>query len=142
MNDEFGYACRLLARREYSEGELRRKLRIKWPDSDEIDAVIGRLLDEGLLSDQRYSAAFIRSRVEKLQGPRKIRAELARRAVPGEVAEQCLEAAAVDWRDLASQWLARQSGISNDYQMRAKYYRRLVSRGFTHDQAMDALNDR
>jgi regulatory protein len=142
LNEEFGYACRLLARREYSEGELRRKLQIKWPDSDEIDVVIGQLLDEGLLSDQRYSAAFIRSRVEKWQGPRKIRAELSRRAVPEDVAEQSLEAAAVDWRELASQWLARQSGISSDYQMQAKYYRRLVNRGFTHDQAMDALKGR
>ena len=36
----------------------------------------------------------------------------------------------------------RQKKMANDYEMKAKYYRRLVNRGFTHDQAMDALNTR
>ena len=147
MSDEFTYACKLLLRREYSEGELRRKLQAKFPDNDDIGIVIGQLLDEGLLSDERFCEAFIRSRVARFQGPRKIRAELSHKLVAEHTAEQCLEAAGMNWRELAGQWLARQGEIAADseedqYQLRAKYYRRLVNRGFTHDQAMDALNSK
>ncbi len=142
MSDEFAYACRLLARREYSEGELRRKLKTRWPESDRLEETIRLLLDEGMLCDSRFAEAFVRSRVARLQGPRKIRAELSRRDVSETIVTQSLEESAIDWRDLARQWLGRQPEISNDYEMRAKYYRRLLNRGFTHDQAMDALNTR
>ena len=142
MSEEFGYACKLLMRREYSEGELRRKLITKWPDSDEVDTVIEQLLEDGLLSDDRFAVAFIRSRIARLQGPRKIRAELSRRLVPEAIAEHNIEQAEIDWRDLAAQWLRRQKEFPDDYEVRAKYYRRLVNRGFTHDQAMDALKNR
>lgn len=140
MSEEFAYACRLLARREYSEGELRRKLKNKWPDSDQLESAVRLLLDEGMLCDSRFASAFIRSRVMKLQGPRKIRAELSRRAVAEAVVEQSLDEAGIDWRELAGQWLDRQNDTANDYESRAKYYRRLLNRGFTHDQAMDALS--
>lgn len=147
MSEEFTYACKLLMRREYSEGELRRKLHTKFPQSDDIGAVIGQLLDEGLLSDQRFCEAFIRSRVARFQGPRKIRAELSRKLVAEHTAERCMDAAGIGWRELAGQWLARQDEITREsekdqYELRAKYYRRLQNRGFTHDQAMDALNNR
>jgi SOS response regulatory protein OraA/RecX len=46
------------------------------------------------------------------------------------------------WSDIAAEWLARQRGESDDFDTRAKYYRRLVNRGFSHDQAMDALSGR
>ena len=142
MSDEFAFACKLLMRREHSEGELRRKMHTKWPESDEIDSVVEKLLDEGLLSDQRYCALFIRSRVARMQGPRKIRSELSRKLVADAEIELGLEEADIDWRDLAGQWLSRQKEMSNDYELKAKYYRRLVNRGFTHNQAMDALNAR
>ena len=129
-------------RREHSEGELRRKLHAKWPEYDEIDSVVEKLLEEGFLSDERYCAAFIRSRVARLQGPRKIRSELSRKLVADSHIEQSMAEADIDWRDLAVQWLSRQKKLANDYEMKAKYYRRLVNRGFTHDQVMDALNAR
>lgn len=142
MSEEYVYSCKILSRREHSEGELRRKLDTKWPESDEIEATIDRLLDTGLLSDERFCAAFIRSRVAKMQGPRKIRAELSRRQVADSIADLSLEIADINWRELASHWLERQNVVAGNFEMKAKYYRRLVNRGFTHGQAMDALNNR
>lgn len=136
------HAGRLLARREYSVGELRRKLETKWPESDEIDPAIERLLEEGLLSDRRFAAAFTRSRTARFQGPRKIRAELLGRSVAEADIDAALQEVGRSWTDLASEWLARQRVDASDYDSRAKYYRRLVNRGFTHDQAMDALSGR
>lgn len=140
MSEIFEYACRLLARREYAVGELRRKLETRWPGSDEIDPAVERLVEEGMVSDRRFAAAFVRSRAARLQGPRKIRAELIRRSVPQAQIDEALDGTGHSWTDLASEWLTRQGDRPTHYKTRAKYYRRLVNRGFTHDQAMDALN--
>ena len=51
-----------------------------------------------------------------------------------------LERQSGEWTDLATEWLQRQHPGLLDFDARTKYYRRLVNRGFTHDQAMDALN--
>lgn len=141
MSEALQYACRLLARREYSVGEMRQKLTRKWPESDQVDAVLERLVDEGMVCDRRFAEAFVRSREARQQGPRKIRAELRRRSVSDSDTDAALEAAGVDWTALARQWLQRQSVGQRDYDARAKYYRRLTSRGFTHDQALEALGD-
>ena len=142
MSEVLDHAYRLIAWREHSAGELKRKLEAKWSKDDGIDAVICKLLDEKLLCDRRFAAAFIRSRVTKLQGPRKIRAELLRRSVSDTIIEETLQEAEIAWNELALNWLSRQSGRADDYQTQSKYYRRLVNRGFTHDQAMDALKAR
>jgi SOS response regulatory protein OraA/RecX len=44
-----------------------------------------------------------------------------------------------EWIDLAAQWLERQNPGAIDFEKKKKYYRRLTSRGFTHDQAMEVL---
>jgi regulatory protein len=139
MNEMLDYAGRLLARREHSVGELRRKLERKWPGDEGIESALERLVEERMLSDQRFAAAFVRSRVTRLQGPRKIRAELKQRFLCDADIATALESEESSWTDLAMQWLARQGSGASDYEGRARYYRRLVNRGFTHDQAMDAL---
>ena len=140
MSEALQCACRYLARREYSAGELKRKLAGKQFGGEEIDATINRLLADGLVDDWRFASAFVRSRVSRLQGPRKIRAELMRRDVGEAEIDAALDEAVANWSDIAVEWLSRQSKTADDYDTRAKYYRRLVNRGFSHDQAMDALN--
>jgi regulatory protein len=142
MSEVLESACRYLALREHSAGELRRKLAVKQFDSEEIDAVIDRLISEGMIDDRRFADAFTRTRVSKLQGPRKIRAELMRRCVGQAEINAALDEEKLCWSDIAAEWLARQRGESDDFDTRAKYYRRLVNRGFSHDQAMDALSGR
>lgn len=130
----------MLARREYSVSELRGKLERKYNDVDDIDAVVRRLVDEGMVCDRRFAEAFVRSRIARWQGPRKIRAELVRRGVAQADIHAALDSNTASWTGLAAEWLLRQGRLDLDYETRAKFYRRLASRGFTHDQAMDALN--
>lgn len=130
----------MLARREYSVSELRRKLEGKYTNVDDIDAVVRRLVDEGMVCDRRFAEAFVRSRIARWQGPRKIRAELLRRGVAQGDIHAALDSNMTSWTDLAAEWLLRQGRLDSDYETRAKFYRRLANRGFTHDQAMDALN--
>jgi SOS response regulatory protein OraA/RecX len=51
-----------------------------------------------------------------------------------------LDARGGEWPDLDAEWLERHRSGPLDFDEKSKYYRRLVNRGFSHDQAMDALN--
>lgn len=135
---------RLLARREFAVNELRGRLCTKWRGAEGVvemvDRLLAELVDEGALSDQRYVTAFIRSRESRSQGPIKIRAELRQRQLPDSLIEQALPQDSSYWTDLAATWLLRQHGGELKYEDRARYYRRLVNRGFSHEHAMGALN--
>jgi len=138
------FAERLLARREYAVLELRDRLLRKWRGEEQgerkqVASVIAELQADGVLSDERFAESFIRSRLQRCHGPVRIHAELRQRQVPEAVIAQQLGQAEDEWVRLAAAWLARQFPPPTDYAARAKCYRRLTSRGFTHQQARDAL---
>lgn len=69
-------ALRILKYRFNSEAELRRKLRGKKFEKDEIEETILRLRNEKWLDDERFAAAFVRTRANKRVGQLRIRREL------------------------------------------------------------------
>lgn len=71
----------MLARREFARQELVRKLSLKVEDLELMDAVIVKLVDEGLLCDERYTEAYTRSRWRKGFGPVRIARELREKGV-------------------------------------------------------------
>ena len=135
---------RLLSRREYGVNELKSRLYRKWPGEEDIEQIIAELVDElvgeGSLSDQRYVQAFVRSRQQRNQGPLKIRAQLKQRELSSELISDALETDTDEWVQLAFEWLVRQNPGELDYNNKARYYRRLLSRGFNHEHAMLALS--
>lgn len=137
------FAGLLLARREYAVRELQARLLKKWGGTEGIEPLVATFITtlqaEGALSDERFTASFVRSRCQRYQGPLKIQAELRQRRVPERLIESRLQDCAEDWVPLATRWLERQHSGALDFAGRAKYYRRLVSRGFSHQQAMAAL---
>ena len=76
MVDCYTSALRILRYRFNSETELRRKLRAKKFEKDDIDATIARLHREKWLDDERFAAAFVRTRANKRVGRLRIRREL------------------------------------------------------------------
>ena len=138
------FAYRLLGRREYSVFELQNRIRQKWPDVDGVDAMAEELLaalqEENLLSDERFVESFVRSRDNRHQGPHKIKAALRGKGVSDSLISMELEARSDEWTDLAAEWLERQHQGPIDFDTKKKLYRRLANRGFTHAQAMDAIN--
>lgn len=135
---------RLLGRREYAVHELCDRLCAHWRAEEGIQQLASQLVEElvseGAVSDQRYVASFVRSREQRSQGPIKIRAELRQRKLPADLVEQALGRDAGYWVDLAANWLARQTKTELNFEDRARCYRRLVSRGFSHEQAMNAIS--
>lgn len=130
-------ACRragldLLARREHSRLELRRKLTARGFEVPVVDAALDALEESGALAAARFTESFIRSRVAKGQGPVRIRAELAQRGIGADEAEQLLREADLDWRSLARTARAKRFGPEppRDYAERARQARFLEYRGF------------
>ena len=136
-------ALDLLARREHGRRELAQKLRGRGFDADQVDAVIGQLEAEGLLSEARYAESYVRSRVARGIGPVRLRGELAARGVAETEIEHALSSAAVDWRELADEVRAKRFGPARpaDFKERARQARFLHQRGFSSEHVRRALDD-
>ena len=88
-------ALRLLATREHSRFELRRKL-LRRRASDaasataQMDIVLDDLARRDLLSDARFAESFVRRSVDRGHGPLKIRAGLRSRGVAEDIIDDTL----------------------------------------------------
>lgn len=140
LNEMRAFAYQLLGRREYALAELAARLKRKWPAAEDIESLVEQLAEENLVSDERFAESFLRSRVQRHQGPMKIRAELRGRGIDDALINAALDTQSGAWRELASEWLERYHSGAFTLKEKQKYYRRLVNRGFTHSQAMDVVN--
>lgn len=128
-------ALGLLARREHGCAELRRKLLNKGFFAREVDEVLAALVREGLLSDRRYTEAFVHSRVGRGQGPLKIRAELAQNAIDDVIVEEVMRELDIDWWAQAAEVRVRKfrNQKASTYEEKTRQGRFLASRGFPSD---------
>ena len=136
-------AVRYLTRREYGVQELRQKLLQRGADPAVTDTVVSDLADENLVSDRRFTEMYVRMRIRRLFGPLKIRGELRSRGIADYLIDEVMPAGEEVWFDAASQWAGKKYRGELDYASRAKIYRSLMNRGFTHEHAnvvLDALN--
>lgn len=142
-------AMDLLARREHSVGELQRKLhahvdgraKAQNLDAGVINDVLVQLQNEGLLSDERFTEAFVRYRSNNGYGPQRIQAELRERGVSEKIAATYLDVGDPQWFERALSVRNKRFGADNpkDFKERARQVRFLQYRGFTTDQARQAL---
>ena len=136
-------AVRYLTRREYGIEELRQKLLQRGSDQGIAEKVVSGLADENLVSDQRFTEMYVRTRMRRLFGPLKIRGELRSRGISDFLIAQELSFEQETWFENASQWAEKRCHGELDYAGRVKLYRALMNRGFTHEQAnvaLDSLN--
>ena len=129
-------AMDLLARREHARAELIQKLRRRFPSCPEwIDEAVGRLADENLQSDARMAEAFVRSRVNRGQGPLRIRAELRGKGIADDMIDLSFDECGVNWHSVAERVYHKRFGheAPSDAKERAKRLRFLQGRGFTFD---------
>ena len=105
-------AISLLARRDYSAHQLRHKLSSRF-STQEIGASIERLLETGLLDDERMALERARLRREsQLWGDLKLRADLARIGIDDRISERVLEVVGRNLGEseslerLTSKWIA------------------------------------
>ena len=136
-------AVRLLAGREHSTEELRRKLARKGYSPQIIEPVIQKLAGKRLVSDERFTSSFVHHHARRGQGPVRIRAELRQQGIADSQVEEALGSAGIDWVQLAREVRRRKFGATTPRSLgeRAKQARFLQYRGFDAEQLRAAFRE-
>jgi regulatory protein len=129
-------AMRLLAVREHSRAELRRKLGQKGFTATEIETVLDEFAARRLQSDARYVQSYIESRQRRGYGPVRIQAELREHGASEEDIACYLDFHATLWVERGRNVRRKKFGaeLPVDYMDRLRQMRFLEYRGFTHEQ--------
>ena len=127
-------ALALLARREHSRAELRRKLGTD-ENRAELDAVLDELVERGWQSDLRFATAYVSAYAQRF-GRYRLEAELRERGV----ADADIRVAFESQEDLDGElqrarevWQKKFATPPADAAERAKHARFLQTRGFAYD---------
>ena len=140
-----GRAVKLLARREHSRSELRQKLSVLGV-LEEINPVLDRLEQTGLLSDARMAAAYVRGHAARF-GAVKLRQSLRSKGINDELIEASLAQDGLEdeWQRARALWRRKygsQSGAALDRRETARRARYLQSHGFPTDIIRKLLTTR
>ncbi|EKZ6481776.1 recombination regulator RecX [Klebsiella pneumoniae] len=135
-------AIRILAMRDHSEQELRRKLVApvmskNGPEAldvtpDELEQVVAWCIENRYLDDNRFVGQFIASRSRKGYGPARIRQELSQKGIARQAVEQAMRECDIDWVSLAREQAQRKYGepLPSAFTEKVKVQRFLLCRGY------------
>lgn len=126
-------AMNLLARREHSVWELRRKLKRRFTDESVLDEQLSRLTGQNLQSDMRFAESYVRQRINRGYGPVRLREELRERGISKTDSAQIMGELEIDWRRHAIQVMRNKFGDlpALDLKEEARRARFMQHRGFT-----------
>jgi len=135
-------AMDMLSRREHSVEELRRKLSAKGFEDDVVNDIVDDLKTRNLVSDDRFVEAFVRSRVNRGQGPVRIERDLRDRGVDESRIEQAIHYDTEYWSDIIDRVREKKFGAPKKLPRQdwARQARFLQQRGFTTEQIRTTLN--
>jgi regulatory protein len=130
-----------LVRREHSWAELDRKLRNKHPELSLIErlSLLNWLITERLQSDERFSEALVRSRLNRGWGLRRIELELQTHGIDSSRIDDWLGCDVASEQDRATEVLRKWLRSKKD-PARDKALRFLASRGFSFSDATEAVD--
>jgi regulatory protein len=126
-------ALDILARREYTRLELKRKLAPHAGDESELDALLEDFQKRGWLSEERFTEQMLHARRAKF-GTRRIVQELRQKGV----SEEAIGAALPELKDgeletAKAVWAKKFGTPAADAREKARQVRFLASRGFSQD---------
>jgi len=132
-------ALRLLARREHSREELRRKLAAHAAEGKDVEGLLDELVKRGWLSDARFAEQTIRAKSRRF-GPLKVAHQLRAQGVDEETIARGFRAAAADGvASMESIWRSRFGAPPADAREKARQARFLQGRGFRLDEVLGFL---
>ena len=130
---------RFLARREHSREELRRKLRSRAEQGDDLEGMLDDLARRGWLCDARFAEQAARAKSRRF-GPLKLAHFLKSRGVGEEAIAAGLRAAGSEGRaNLEAVWRSRFRAAPADEREKARQVRFLQGRGFALDDILKYL---
>jgi regulatory protein len=124
-------AVALLARREHSRAELARKLATHGTE-DDINNVLCQLENEGLLSDARAAAAYVRAHGDRF-GAARLRQNLHQRGLNLAMASQAVDDLASELERARMVWAKKYAAAPVDAREWARQALFLQGRGFAVD---------
>jgi regulatory protein len=132
-------ALRLLARREHSRAELRRKLAPHVEEGVDLDALLDDFTRLGWLSEERYIEQTMRAKSRRF-GPLKIAHYLREKGIgEAEMAQALSLARAGECESLEAVWRSRLGRVPDDAAEKARQIRFLQGRGFSLASIMELL---
>lgn len=136
----YEYAVKLLTRKDYSEYELRQKLKSRCSQSD-ADEIILRLQENRYQSDERCAEMLVRHYSGNGYGRMKIYFEAGQKKLSKATVDNILEEMDLDWVGVAVELILRRvSEVDKaDYQEKKKIIAFLIRRGYSVDEAVKAL---
>ena len=126
-------ALGLLARREHSRTELKRKLAAHTEDPQALNDLLDDLAKRGWLSDARFAEALVHDKQAKF-GASRLAYELRERGVEeGVIRDQLAELKDSELERARQVWQSKFGAFPEDAKARAKHTRFLQSRGFSFE---------
>lgn len=137
------YAFRLLARRDYSEREMRQKLGQKMKqiykkiENTVLEKIIGRLLELNYLDDNKFTKQYLESKLAvSPQGRYLIRSKLVQKGIPENIFSKWWEEGKFNEQALAEKLLRQKRQLFSrlpEEKRKQKTTGLLASRGFSPD---------
>jgi regulatory protein len=143
LNHAFDYAVSLLARRDYSTHELKRKLAERGYTEHAYEVVVDDLESTHKISNERYGQNVVAYRARRGHGPARIRDQLKKSGLSRAAIDEAVKGEdAPDFLALARSVRARKFGpdIPKDRKERARQARFLQYRGFSTDHIRTVLD--
>ncbi|WP_345242956.1 recombination regulator RecX [Pontibacillus salipaludis] len=142
----YSLALNYLSYRMRSVKEMRTYMREKEYDEDKIDYVVDRLVKEGLLNDQEFAVALVRTRLHtSSKGPMLVKKELIEKGLTANEAEDALQHYPYeDQVEKASKWVEKKlrlDGKKSFKQQIQKVQQTLMQKGFPQDVIKVAMED-
>jgi len=143
LNHAFDYAVVLLARRDYSTHELKKKLAERGYTEHACEVVVDDLESMGKVNNERYGQNVVAYRARRGHGPARIRNQLQKSGLARSDIDDAVKGEdAPDFLALAKATRARKFGpeVPKDRKERARQARFLQYRGFSTDHIRAALD--
>jgi len=127
-------ALRLLARREHSREELRRKLAVHAAEGDDVNRVLDDLSQCGWLSDARFAEQAARAKARRF-GPLRVAQFLKARGLADDIIQAGILAAGAEGHaSIEAIWRSRFHEAPVDEREKGRQVRFLQGRGFPLDE--------
>ncbi|WP_439243142.1 recombination regulator RecX [Lonepinella sp. BR2474] len=137
------YLINLLARRDYSEYEVRCKMQEKAFSEEDIDQALTHCQQRNWQSDQRFAENYLNYRANRGFGVNRIKQELRQlKGVSSEVIQAVVEQSEIDWSAMALDVLSRKFPHYQDkldIKIKQKIWRYMLSHGFYAEEFADYL---
>ncbi|WP_424407002.1 recombination regulator RecX [Pasteurella sp. PK-2025] len=131
------YVVSLLARREYSEFEIRCKMQEKDFSEQEIDDTLAFCQQKNWQNDRRFTENYLRFRAQRGYGLARIKQELQQlKGISADMINEAEQTLEIDWQEEAFRVLRKkfpQYADISDIKQKQKIWRYMLSHGFKPD---------